>query len=125
MFIKPLINVYLTTGLYADCYLYRKAGIWVIGFYQIALRKFYSRECQFDVSCSRFFKEQLSGNTDFEDLLSNINIRMLDCSQPLDVSCSPKSGLIAVGVSKKKDRQDELAETFVRKFAQHLKNADH
>ena len=113
MALKALIKVYLTIGVYADCGLYRRIGIAAIDVYQSSIRKFYSRECQFKVSCSHFLKEQLCKNKSFKDLSLNMTMRIIDCSEPLDMSYSSTSGISATGPSGRRYSRDELSDGFV------------
>lgn len=115
MFLKKIIKAYLSLGLYADCFLYRKTGIFLIIMYQTSLRKIYSRQCQFKISCSRLFKDQLKNNDDITDLFLTLNKRMEDCSEPLSGFYSPASGLNAVGVTGQRYTQDELSDEYVKR----------
>ena len=111
-----LIKMYLTIGDYADCWLYRKIGIVAINLYQGSLRKLHSRECQFKVSCSQFLKKHLSENVSFEDLSLNMNRRIIDCSEPLDMSYSSASGVVAIGPSGHRYRQEELSDALIERI---------
>ena len=113
---KILLSTYLHLGKYLDCFFYRKIGLICIFFYQWFFKKNLNRECQFRITCSNFIKEHLTKTKKFEELFNIVNIRILDCSKPLTISFSLKSGLIATGCSLKKYREDELSKKMINDF---------
>ena len=116
MKLKFLLTTYLHLGKYFDCFLYRKIGLICIFFYQRFFRKTLNRQCQFKITCSNFIKEHLTKTKKFEELFNIINIRILDCSKPLNISFSLKSGIIATGGSFKTYKEDELSKKTINNF---------
>lgn len=128
MILKTVIKFYLNLGNFFDCFFYRKFSIFLINFYQIFLKKIFNRRCQFKNSCSNFFKEQFNSTEKFEVLVHKLNIRIIDCSKPLNISYSTKSEIIATGLSTKKYRQHELSDLVIKNskniFEREIKNLE-
>lgn len=116
MKLKFLLTSYLFLGKFFDCFFYRKIGLICIFFYQRFFRKTLNRHCQFKITCSNFIKDNLTKTKKFEELYNIINMRMLDCSKPLNISFSLKSGIIATGDSLKKYRENELSKKTINNF---------
>jgi len=116
MKLKFLLTTYLNLGKYCDSFFYRKIGLICIFFYQCFLKKTLNRQCQFKITCSNFIKENLNKTKKFDELFNIINIRLLDCSKPLNISFSLKSGIIATGGSLKKYREEELSKQTIKNF---------
>ena len=116
MKLKFLLTSYLHLGKYFDCFFYRIIGLICIFLYQRFFRKTLNRHCQFKITCSNFIKENLTKTKKFEELFNIINIRILDCSKPLNISFSLKSGIIATGDSLKKYRENELSKKTINNF---------
>ena len=120
MKLKILLTTYLNLGKYFDCFFYRKIGLICIFFYQWFFRKTLNRKCQFKINCSNFIKEHLTETKKFEELFTIVNARILDCSKPLNISFSLKSGIIATGGSLKKYKEDELSEKIINDFKKNI-----
>ena len=123
MKLKFLLTSYLHLGKYFDCFFYRIIGLICIFLYQRFFRKTLNRHCQFKITCSNFIKENLTKTKKFEELFNIINIRILDCSKPLNISFSLKSGIIATGDSLKKYRENELSKKTINNFKKKIYTA--
>ena len=84
-----------------------------------------NRQCQFKITCSNFIKAHLTKTKNFEELFNIVNIRILDCSKPLNISFSLKSGIIATGDSLKKYKEDELSKKIINDFKKKLTHINH
>ena len=120
MKLKILLTTYLNLGKYLDCFFYRKIGLICICFYQWFFKRILNRQCQFKITCSNFIKAHLTKTKNFEELFNIVNIRILDCSKPLNISFSLKSGIIATGCSLKKYREDELSKKIINDFKKNI-----